>query len=60
MRLVPDVAFAGDPDTGCYLIFKGRVEQDGGTSWGTPCWAAMCALVNESRANQGLPALTGI
>ena len=59
MRLVPDVAFAGDPDTGCYLVFRGKVEQDGGTSWGTPCWAALCALINQSRANQGLPALTG-
>ncbi len=58
-RLVPDVAFAGDPNTGCYLVFHGRVEQDGGTSWGTPCWAAMCALINEDRAKQGLPALTG-
>ena len=59
MRLVPDVSFAGDPATGCYLVFKGKVEQDGGTSWGTPCWAAMCALINQSRENKGLPALTG-
>ena len=58
MRLVPDVSFAGDPATGCYLVFKGKVEQDGGTSWGTPCWAAMCALINQSRENKGLPALT--
>ena len=59
MRLVPDISFAGDPSTGCYLVFKGKVEQDGGTSWGTPCWAAMCALVNQARENRGLPALTG-
>ena len=36
------------------------MEQDGGTSWGSPCWAAICALINESRANQNLPAITGI
>ena len=59
MRLVPDVSFDGDPDTGCYLVFKGRVGQYGGTSWGTPCWAAMCALINQSRENKGLPALAG-
>ena len=59
-RLVPDVAFVGDPETGCYLVFNGKVEQDGGTSWSTPCWAALCALINESRANQNLPALVGI
>ncbi len=56
-RLVPDVAFDGDPDTGCYLIFQGKAEQDGGTSWGTPCWAALCALLNQSRAANGLAAL---
>ena len=57
MRLVPDVAFAADPDYGCYLIFEGEVDQYGGTSWGSPSWAALCALVNQSRAAAGLAPL---
>ena len=56
-RLVPDVAFDADPNTGCYLIVNGKVDQYGGTSWGTPCWAALCALVNQSRATGGQSAL---
>ena len=58
-RLVPDVSFAANPDTGCYLIFKGSLEQYGGTSWGAPSWAALCALVNQARSEAGLSALSG-
>lgn len=60
MRLVPDVAFAGDPDTGCYLVFDGEVEEYGGTSWGSPCWAALCALVNQARTAAGISAVAGL
>lgn len=60
MRQVPDVALNGDPDTGYYVYFNGKVEQDGGTSVSTPCWAALCALVNQSRAAKGLPPLSGL
>ena len=60
MRCVPDVALIGDPNTGVFLIFKGRPEQDGGTSLSTPCWAAMCALINQDRAAKGLSALVGM
>ena len=59
MRQVPDVALNGDPDTGYYVYFNGKVEQDGGTSVSTPCWAGMCALINQARAAQGLPAISG-
>ncbi len=58
MRQVPDVALDGDPNTGYYVYFNGKVEQDGGTSVGTPCWAGMCALINQARAAKGLPALS--
>ena len=57
MRAVPDVAFVGDPDTGCYLVFNGRVKQFGGTSLGTPAWAGLCALLNQSRVAHGLSPL---
>ena len=59
MRQVPDVSLVGDPDTGCYVFFKGKSEQDGGTSLSTPIWAGLCALINQNRANNGLPPLTG-
>ncbi len=59
MRLVPDVALAANPDDGCYLVFQGKVEQYGGTSWATPSWAGLCALLNQARANAGKTALGG-
>ena len=55
MRLVPDVAFAGNPGTGGYVYFGGSVQTYGGTSWGAPSWAGICALINQARANAGLP-----
>ena len=58
MRQVPDVSLAGDPATGYYVYFSGKVEQDGGTSVGTPAWAGMCALINQARAAKGLPAIS--
>lgn len=52
-RLVPDVSLAADPGTGALIIFNGKVEQIGGTSWSAPVWAGFCALINEARANAG-------
>ncbi len=60
MRQIPDVAIVGDPDTGCYVFFNGKPEQDGGTSLSTPIWAGLCALVNQGRTNQGLSPLNGL
>ena len=60
MRQVPDVAFAGDPDTGAYLVLQSKVQDIGGTSWSSPCWAAMCALVNQARAERGKQPLTSL
>ncbi len=59
-RQVPDVALAGDPITGYYVYYNGKVEQDGGTSVAAPCWAALCALLNQARANNGMSSITNI
>ena len=59
MRQIPDVSMVGDPDTGCYVFFKGKSEQDGGTSLGTPIWAGLCALINQGRTNLGLSVVQG-
>ncbi len=56
-RVVPDVASAADPDTGCYVVLNGKVTQFGGTSWSAPTWAGFCALINQARANAGQTSL---
>jgi kumamolisin len=56
-RMVPDVGLVADPNTGALIIFNGRAEQIGGTSWSAPVWAGFCALINEARANAGKPPL---
>jgi kumamolisin len=56
-RLVPDVAAAADPNTGALVILNGQQLQIGGTSWSTPVWAGICALLNESRQKHGKPSL---
>jgi sugar lactone lactonase YvrE len=53
VRLVPDVAALGDPNYGALIISGGQQKQIGGTSLGTPVWAAFCALINQARANSG-------
>src|SRR5262249_17456754 len=52
-RLVPDLSMAADPDFGAFLVLGGKETQIGGTSWSAPMWAAICALINEARANDG-------
>lgn len=56
-RLVPDVALAADPGTGALIIFQGKTQQIGGTSWSAPAWAGFCALMNEARTKAGKPPL---
>ncbi len=56
-RLVPDICAAADPNTGAFLVLQGRPLGIGGTSWSAPMWAGFCALINEARANAGLPAM---
>jgi kumamolisin len=56
-RLVPDVALNADLNTGGYLVLNGQVYVVGGTSWGAPTWAGICATINQARANAGAPSL---
>ena len=51
MRLVPDVAAAADPQSGAHVVINGASEVIGGTSWATPVWSAVCALLNQDRAS---------
>jgi kumamolisin len=62
-RLVPDISCAADPNYGAGYYYTvpgpgGGVETtSGGTSWSSPTCAAFCALINQARANLGLPAI---
>lgn len=53
MRCVPDVAAAADPDFGATIIVGGTQYDIGGTSWGTPVWTAICALINQKLGGTG-------
>ncbi|MDD2765679.1 MAG: immunoglobulin domain-containing protein [Opitutaceae bacterium] len=60
MRLVPDLAVVGDPYTGAYIVLTSQQDgqtawQFGGTSISAPIWAGFGALINQARANAGLP-----
>lgn len=55
-RGTPDVAYNGDPETG-FAVYdsygSGGWMQFGGTSAGTPQWAALLAIANQGRALAG-------
>jgi len=55
MRLVPDVAATADPDYGAFFVFANSPTSIGGTSWAAPVWAGFCALIDQTRAANGLP-----
>ncbi|HSX18366.1 MAG TPA: S53 family peptidase [Candidatus Saccharimonadales bacterium] len=48
-RGTPDVSYVGDPNTGLWIYSQGSWWQIGGTSAGTPVWAALRAI--NSRVN---------
>jgi MBG domain len=57
-RTIPDVAFVADRQTGVTCFENGDVTYDNyGTSLGAPCWAALVAIANQTRAAAGLPSL---
>jgi hypothetical protein len=64
-RLTPDVAFEGDPNTGVEVYQTspytglGSWQVVGGTSLGTPAWAAIIAIADQGRALQGKGSLDG-
>jgi kumamolisin len=57
MREVPDVAASADPVFGAIIYLGGVQTVEGGTSWSSPTWAALCALMNQARADAGLTPL---
>jgi nitrate reductase NapAB chaperone NapD len=64
-RTTPDVAFDGDPNTGVAVyqtsLFGGHGSWEvvGGTSLGTPAWAAIIAIVDQGRILEGKGELDG-
>lgn len=58
MREVPDVSVVGDPNTGCYIVYNGSgATVYGGTSVSAPIWTGFATLINQARADAGLPPL---
>ena len=64
-RSTPDVAFDGDPNTGV-VVYQTSIETGlgsweivGGTSLGTPAWAAIVALADQGRRLAGNGSLDG-
>ena len=64
-RSTPDVAFDGNPKTGVAVYETplrggpGTWQRVGGTSLGTPAWAAIIAIVDQGRALAGEGSLDG-
>jgi subtilase family serine protease len=64
-RGTPDVAFDGDPNTGVEVYQTspytglGSWQVVGGTSLGTPAWAAIIAIADQGRALEGKGTLNG-
>jgi len=65
IRSTPDIAFDADPNTGVAVYQtspvpgQGGWEVVGGTSLGTPAWAAIIAIVDQGRAREGKGSLDG-
>lgn len=51
-RNTSDVALVADPWTGYSMYFEGNWEQSGGTSFGSPNWAALWALASEAHGSR--------
>lgn len=56
-RCVPDVAAVAASNFTFHYLHRGMPKGAGGTSLGAPVWAGFCALINQARAQKGLPAL---
>jgi kumamolisin len=52
-RQIPDISASADPNYGAITYLDGELNPVGGTSWASPTCAALCALMNEARANAG-------
>lgn len=58
-RGLPDVAYNASPKSGVYVVLKGAWQGMGGTSAGSPQWAALVAIVNGVRKQSGKAPLAG-
>ncbi len=58
-RGVPDVAYNASPYSGMYVYQNGAWFGVGGTSAGSPQWAALVAVVNAARGLSGKAAFAG-
>jgi subtilase family serine protease len=56
-RGVPDVAYNAAINGGVLVAVGGHIGIFGGTSCGAPQWAAIMALVNQARAQNGKPGI---
>jgi subtilase family serine protease len=56
-RVLPDVGFNANPNSGQLILVNGRWYVAGGTSVGTPQWAGIIAIANAVRAGKGKAAL---
>ncbi len=52
-RLVPDIAFDADPNTGYLIYVNGAKAQYGGTSASSPCFAGLLALLEDQLIADG-------
>ncbi|WP_067929208.1 S53 family peptidase [Alicyclobacillus shizuokensis] len=59
-RGIPDISCNADPATGYQIVFQGQTVVVGGTSVSCPVFAAVLALANQAREQQGLPPLSGL
>ncbi|HZZ78696.1 MAG TPA: Ig-like domain-containing protein, partial [Gemmataceae bacterium] len=64
VRMTPDVSFDADLGTGVYIYDSYDAPSaplfvEGGTSAGTPCWAALVAIADQGRALAGAGPLAG-
>lgn len=59
-RGLPDVSCNADPATGYQIIFQRQPAVVGGTSVSCPVFAAVVALANQQREQNGLPQLSGL
>ena len=50
MRLAPDVASVGAESSPGYLYYGGAPTYVAGTSWSSPTWAGIAALINQGRS----------
>jgi hypothetical protein len=57
MRAMADVALNADPRSGYHIFYNGSWRVVAGTSASAPIWAALTALINQTRADVGRPPL---